>query len=43
MLGSARSKAKNKDDDEEEEEDNMDVELSKLASTADPDKMAKMQ
>ncbi|CAK7335972.1 unnamed protein product [Dovyalis caffra] len=43
VLGSARTKAKNKDDDDEEEEDNMDVELSKLASTADPDKMAKMQ
>ncbi|KAJ6703293.1 TAFII28-LIKE PROTEIN-RELATED [Salix viminalis] len=43
MLGSARSRGKNKEDEEEEEEDNMDVELSKLASTADPDKMAKMQ
>lgn len=40
----AKSHAKNKDDDqEEEEEDNMDVELSKLPSAADPAKMAKMQ
>lgn len=37
-------RGKNKDDDEEElEEDNMDVELGKLQSTGDPDKMAKMQ
>ncbi|KAI5595486.1 hypothetical protein BDE02_03G142200 [Populus trichocarpa] len=35
-------KGKNKQD-EEEEQDNMDVELWKLASTADPDKMANMQ
>ncbi|XP_057419426.1 transcription initiation factor TFIID subunit 11-like [Lotus japonicus] len=34
---------KNKDDDEEEEEDNMDVELTKLQPTGDPQKMAKMQ
>ncbi|XP_017236646.1 transcription initiation factor TFIID subunit 11 isoform X2 [Daucus carota subsp. sativus] len=38
------SRGKNKDDEEEElEEDNMDVELGKLQSTGDPDKMAKMQ
>uniref|UniRef100_A0A166ESU2 TAFII28-like protein domain-containing protein n=1 Tax=Daucus carota subsp. sativus TaxID=79200 RepID=A0A166ESU2_DAUCS len=37
------SRGKNKDDEEEElEEDNMDVELGKLQSTGDPDKMAKM-
>lgn len=37
-------RGKNKDDEEEElEEDNMDVELGKLQSTGDPDKMAKMQ
>lgn len=34
---------KNKDDEEEEEEDNMDVELTKLQPTGDPQKMAKMQ
>lgn len=40
----AAVRGKNKDDDEEElEEDNMDVELGKLQSTGDPDKMAKMQ
>ncbi|XP_059440341.1 transcription initiation factor TFIID subunit 11 [Corylus avellana] len=40
----AKSNAKSKDDDqEEEEEENMDVELSKLPSAADPAKMAKMQ
>ncbi|KAK9124355.1 hypothetical protein Sjap_013957 [Stephania japonica] len=34
---------KGKEEDEEEEEENMDVELSKLSSCSDPDKMAKMQ
>ncbi|KMT15906.1 hypothetical protein BVRB_3g055930 [Beta vulgaris subsp. vulgaris] len=34
---------KNKDEDDEEEEDNMDVELGKLSSNGDPDKMAIMQ
>ncbi|GAB4840827.1 hypothetical protein Ancab_021587 [Ancistrocladus abbreviatus] len=34
---------KTKEDDDEEEEDNMDVELGKLPSSSDPDKMAKMQ
>lgn len=34
---------KNKDEDEDEEEDNMDVELGKLPSSGDPDKMAMMQ
>ncbi|XP_048497009.1 transcription initiation factor TFIID subunit 11 [Beta vulgaris subsp. vulgaris] len=34
---------KNKDEDDEEEEDNMDVELGKLSSSGDPDKMAIMQ
>ncbi|XP_054804047.1 transcription initiation factor TFIID subunit 11 isoform X2 [Prosopis cineraria] len=34
---------KNKDDEDEEEEENMDVELGKFPSSADPDKMAKMQ
>jgi len=38
-----KDKDKDKDDEEEEEEDNMDVELSKLPSTGDPHKMAKMQ
>ncbi|KOM58704.1 hypothetical protein LR48_Vigan11g173800 [Vigna angularis] len=38
-----KNKDKDKDDEEEEEEDNMDVELSKLPSTGDPHKMAKMQ
>ncbi|XP_052188204.1 transcription initiation factor TFIID subunit 11 [Diospyros lotus] len=33
---------KNKEEDEEEE-DNMDVDLAKLPSTSDPDKMSKMQ
>ncbi|KAG2685039.1 hypothetical protein I3843_10G103600 [Carya illinoinensis] len=43
-VSAAKSNAKNKyDDQEEEDEDNMDVELSKLPSTADPAKMAKMQ
>lgn len=45
-LASARinqPNSKNKDEDEEEEEDNMDVELGKLPSSGDPDKMAKMQ
>jgi len=38
-----KNKDKDKDDEEEVEEDNMDVELSKLPSTGDPHKMAKMQ
>ncbi|CAH2078452.1 unnamed protein product [Thlaspi arvense] len=37
------AEAKNKDDDEEEEEENMEVELTKYPTTADPAKMAKMQ
>ncbi|RDX87221.1 Transcription initiation factor TFIID subunit 11, partial [Mucuna pruriens] len=37
------STAKTKDEEDEEEEDNMDVELAKLPSAGDPDKMAKMQ
>jgi transcription initiation factor TFIID subunit 11 len=41
MLGTARSKGKNKEDEEEKDEDNMDVELPKLTSTVDPNKMAK--
>ena len=40
MLGTARSKGKNKEDEEEKDEDNMDVELPKLTSTVDPNKMA---
>ncbi|KAJ9168440.1 hypothetical protein P3X46_019964 [Hevea brasiliensis] len=43
VLAAARSKPKNKDDEDDEEEDNMEVELSKFPSSADPDKMAKMQ
>ncbi|KAF8049848.1 hypothetical protein N665_2110s0007 [Sinapis alba] len=35
--------AKNKDEDEEEEEENMEAELTKYPTTADPAKMAKMQ
>ncbi|XP_019161160.1 PREDICTED: transcription initiation factor TFIID subunit 11 isoform X2 [Ipomoea nil] len=34
---------KPKEDDEEEEEEHMEVQLGKLASSSDPDKMAKMQ
>uniref|UniRef100_A0A0D3A4L0 TAFII28-like protein domain-containing protein n=1 Tax=Brassica oleracea var. oleracea TaxID=109376 RepID=A0A0D3A4L0_BRAOL len=34
---------KNKDEDEEEEEENMEAELTKYPTTADPAKMAKMQ
>lgn len=34
---------KNKEDDDEEEEENVDVELAKFPSSADPSKMAKMQ
>ncbi|GMP71248.1 hypothetical protein CsSME_00029734 [Camellia sinensis var. sinensis] len=32
-----------KEEDDEEEEENMDIELGKLSSTADPHKKAKMQ
>ncbi|KAJ0239340.1 Transcription initiation factor TFIID subunit 11 [Hirschfeldia incana] len=39
----AAAEAKNKDDDEEEEEENMEAELTKYPTTADPAKMAKMQ
>ncbi|CAN1166542.1 Transcription initiation factor TFIID subunit 11 [Linum perenne] len=39
----ARNRAKIKEDEDDEEEDNMDIELAKLPSAADPDKMAKMQ
>ncbi|CAH9136615.1 unnamed protein product [Cuscuta epithymum] len=35
--------SKPKEDDEEEEEEHMDMQLGKLSSTSDPDKMAKMQ
>lgn len=35
--------AKNKEYDDDEEEENVEVELSKFPSSADPDKMAKMQ
>lgn len=35
--------AKNKEEDDEEEEENMDVDLAKFPSSADPAKMAKMQ
>nr|XP_023919251.1 transcription initiation factor TFIID subunit 11 [Quercus suber]POF01794.1 transcription initiation factor tfiid subunit 11 [Quercus suber] len=41
--GGGSHPSKNKEEEEEEEEENMDVELSKLPSSADPDKMAKMQ
>ncbi|KAL2920486.1 Transcription initiation factor TFIID subunit 11 [Bienertia sinuspersici] len=39
----AQTNNKNKEDDEDEEEDNMEVELGKLPSSGDPDKMAVMQ
>ncbi|KAL0727439.1 hypothetical protein Bca4012_023532 [Brassica carinata] len=39
----AVAEAKNKDEDEEEEEENMETELTKYPTTADPAKMAKMQ
>ncbi|XP_021752117.1 transcription initiation factor TFIID subunit 11-like isoform X2 [Chenopodium quinoa] len=42
-TGITQPNNKNKDEDDEEEEDNMDVELGKLSSSGDPDKMAKMQ
>ncbi|KAK9989544.1 hypothetical protein SO802_029783 [Lithocarpus litseifolius] len=41
--GGGSQPSKNKEEEEEEEEENMDVELSKLPSSADPAKMAKMQ
>lgn len=37
------AEGKNKDEDEEEEEENMEAELTKYPTTADPAKMAKMQ
>ncbi|KVH91213.1 transcription initiation factor TFIID subunit 11-like [Cynara cardunculus var. scolymus] len=39
----AAKTVKNKEDYDEEEEENMDVELGKVPSSSDPDKMAKMQ
>ncbi|KAG2297841.1 hypothetical protein Bca4012_009030 [Brassica carinata] len=39
----AVAEAKNKDEDEEEEEENMEAELTKYPTNADPAKMAKMQ
>ncbi|CAN7109305.1 unnamed protein product [Brassica rapa subsp. narinosa] len=39
----AVAEGKNKDEDEEEEEENMEAELTKYPTTADPAKMAKMQ
>ncbi|XP_015583041.1 transcription initiation factor TFIID subunit 11 [Ricinus communis] len=47
LMGSAAAnatnKAKSREEFDEEEEENVDVELAKFPSTADPDKMAKMQ
>lgn len=42
-TSAAAKTGKNKEDDDEEEEENMDVELGKVPSSSDPDKMAKMQ
>ncbi|KAI3693261.1 hypothetical protein L6452_33093 [Arctium lappa] len=42
-TSAAAKTVKNKEDDDEEEEENMDVELGKVPSSTDPDKMAKMQ
>lgn len=42
-TSAAAKTVKNKEDDDEEEEENMDVELGKVPSSSDPDKMAKMQ
>ncbi|XP_010260848.1 PREDICTED: transcription initiation factor TFIID subunit 11 [Nelumbo nucifera] len=39
----ATTAGKTKEEEDEEEEENMDVELGKFPSSADPDKMAKMQ
>ncbi|XP_073015231.1 transcription initiation factor TFIID subunit 11-like isoform X3 [Primulina eburnea] len=42
-IGTAGPVGKPKEDDDDEEEENMDVELGKLPSSGDPDKVAKMQ
>ncbi|KAM3269352.1 transcription initiation factor TFIID subunit 11 isoform X2 [Capsicum chacoense] len=42
-VGTAGPISKPKEEDEEEEEENMDVQLGKLSSSSDPDKLAKMQ
>ncbi|KAF8412614.1 hypothetical protein HHK36_000583 [Tetracentron sinense] len=42
-AGTAAATGKTKEEEEEEEEENMDVEIGKLPSSGDPDKMAKMQ
>ncbi|XP_059656296.1 transcription initiation factor TFIID subunit 11 [Cornus florida] len=42
-IGTTIRTRKSKEEEEEEEDENMDVELGKLPSTGDPDKMAKMQ
>lgn len=42
-FGTSGPISKPKEDEEEEEEENMEIELGKLTSAGDPDKMAKMQ
>ncbi|MCE3215112.1 hypothetical protein HAX54_000895 [Datura stramonium] len=42
-VGTAGPISKPKEEDEEEEEESMDVQLGKLSSSSDPDKLAKMQ
>lgn len=42
-IGTSGPISKSKEEEEEEEEENMEIELGKLTSTGDPDKMAKMQ
>ncbi|XWS71101.1 hypothetical protein CRYUN_Cryun03dG0108900 [Craigia yunnanensis] len=43
VVAAAAATTKNKEDDDDEEEENVDVELGKFPSSADPSKMAKMQ
>lgn len=42
-IGTAGPISKPKEEDEEEEEESMDMQLGKLSSRSDPDKLAKMQ
>ncbi|XP_060214990.1 transcription initiation factor TFIID subunit 11-like isoform X1 [Lycium barbarum] len=42
-VGTAGPISKPKEEDEEEEDENMDVQLGKLSSSSDPDKLEKMQ
>ncbi|PHU02079.1 hypothetical protein BC332_27330 [Capsicum chinense] len=43
VVGTAGPISKPNEEDKEEEEENMDVQLGKLSSSSDPDKLAKMQ